>query len=240
MKKSSIMLLGGAGFIFLILLTIVIFLRVKVNDLVQDRGSVEKIEYSGEMETLEYDFEDFNRLTFDDMWDVKIKRGDQYSVKINTDKALIDYIDVEQKGSLLIFSLKNYLSLNQVNSKYLFVEIIMPDLEKIACTGMGQIEIEDMKMKNLEISNSGAVNLLAENSTVENLKLNISGAANASLNDLAARNCDLNISGAASISLTMTGGFLEGRISGAANVSYSGTVSEERVSISGIGTLNRQ
>ena len=60
-----------------------------------------------------------------------------------------------------------------------------------------------------------------------------SGAGDVDLEEVTVTNAEVSVSGAGSIALRMAGGRLTGELSGAADVRYSGTVSEESISRSG-------
>lgn len=241
MKKSGIILLGGAGFIFLIVLSLTIFMRVKVDDFLSASGDPDTtISGTGVMETRDFDFDDFDELYFEDMWDVEIKEGQTFSVSIEADSALFDELNIDDKGRELHFSYDRYIRDARRSGSDVKARITMPDLEKIVFTGMGEVNILDFDLDRLEVLNSGASNIDASNVSIEELRLVVNGAANAELYDIDVENCHLDISGAANIQLNMTGGELTGQVSGAASVSYKGQVSREDVSISGIGSLEKR
>ena len=61
------------------------------------------------------------------------------------------------------------------------------------------------------------------------LMLDMSGAGNVDLGDVPVTDAEVDISGAGKVALRMAGGRLTGDISGAENLEYYGTVSEESV-----------
>lgn len=241
MKKSKIMLLGGAGFVFLIVLALTVFFRLLVDDFLESAGDESaSVEATGIVETKEFDLKNFSELYFENMWDVEIIEGDGYGIAVEADQALFDEMTVRKDGRTVRFSYDRYVRGLSDSNDVVKVKLIMPDLEKIVFSGMGNIELKNFDLDNLVINNSGASNIEAENVSIEKLRLVVNGAANAQLDNIEVENCDLDISGAANIRLTMTGGRLTGQVSGAASVVYSGSVSEENVKVSGIGSLERK
>lgn len=240
MKKSGLLLLGGIGFIFLILLSLTIYFRVKVDDFLSlSKSPQSTITASGITETREFNHSDFDKLYFEDMWDVVIRKGDRFSITIEADSALFEELELDKRGRELHFSYDRYLRNASRSGSDVRATIIMPDLEKIEFKGMGEVQIENFDLDNLDLINSGASNIDARNVRIDKLDLVVNGAANAELFDIEIKNCHLDISGAAKIQLNMTGGELTGQVSGAASVVYKGSVSDERVSISGIGSLEK-
>lgn len=242
MKKSGVMLLAGAGFVFLVLLSLTIFFKVKIVDFLSatQSGGRPTVEGTGVLDSREFDYTGFDRLHFDDLWYVEITGGDSFSIVVEADKALLDGITVDQRGNELFFSCDSYLSSGSSDSGDIHAKIVMPDLERLEFTGMGQVRLNHFALDKLSIVNSGASNIDGSDVTIDSLDLTVNGAANAELFDMNVRNCRLDISGAASIKLNMDGGELTGKVSGAASVLYKGTVSDESVSMSGIGSLKRQ
>lgn len=241
MKRSGIMLLSGAGFIILILLALTVFIRIKLNDFMEFSGNpLSAVTGTGVQESRTYGLKDFDSLRFENMWNVVIREGREFSITVEADKALLDVMNVVQSGKEVSLSYDRYLKGVSPEKQNVRAEIVLPDLENLVFTGMGQVSLENLVLDNLVLDNSGASNITARNVSVENLKLKVTGAANAELDDARIRNCDLLISGAASIGLNMNGGELTGEVSGAASVRYSGTVSRESVDVSGIGSLERK
>ena len=241
MKKSRIMLFGASAVVFLALLTLIIFFRVSADKFISFANNPDLIvEPSGIVETREFSYRDFDQVHFESIWDVIITEDDNYSISIKADKALLDELDITKTGKTVNFSYEKFLKGSSRNSGDFKVYITMPELRIIEFTGMGNVELLDFSIDQLDIINSGASNIEAKNVSIEQLNLIINGAANAELSNIDVVNCHLDISGAANIELHMTGGELTGQISGAASVAYSGSVTSESVSISGIGSLERR
>lgn len=242
MKKSGIMLAAGAGFVIIVLLALTVFFRLRIADFtaaaVKNSSSI--VSRSGIMKTKDYNFSDFNQLHFDDMWNVSIKGGDHYSVTVEADEKILDNISIERKGKELFFSYDGNLINSKNSGSDVQATIVMPDLKKLEITGMGQMELHNFNLDELSLLISGASSIGGSGVSVNQLDLIVNGAANAELNSMDIRNCRLNISGAASIQLNMTGGELTGQVSGAASVLYKGSVSNESVSLSGLGSLKRR
>jgi hypothetical protein len=68
----------------------------------------------------------------------------------------------------------------------------------------------------------------------------MSGAGNIDFDDVLVTNADVQVSGAGNLRLNMAGGRLTGHMSGAGNLDYRGTVSEQSVSTSGVVNVRRR
>lgn len=241
MKKSSILLLGAFGVIFISLLILVIFFRVSADNFIHLTNDPDNtVEAVGIIDTISIPFDNFDSLNFNGVWNVVVKQSDDYTIEITADKALLNELDIEKKGTTIDFSHEKYLNGGSESKYNITVFITSPNLKLIKFAGMGNMLLQDFNIETLDIINSGASNIKAEGVTIEMLNLVVSGAANAELSNINIKNCHLDISGAANIELNMTGGELSGLISGAASVVYGGSVSSESVRISGIGSLQKK
>jgi hypothetical protein len=242
MKKSTMMLTGGATLILLILITLVSFFRFSADRFIDfSKNPNETVEKTGIIESKEFNLKNFDSLIFSSVWDVTIVEGEQYKIRLSADKAILNELQVKQSGNKLEFFYDKYLKgVSTGSDNIVKAEIIMPELKEINFSGLGNLKMSNFSIDTLKIVNSGASNIEAENVVINQLNLFVNGAANAELSNIDIKNCYLDISGAANIELNMAGGKLTGKVSGAADVVYSGIVAEESVIVSGIGSLKRK
>lgn len=241
MKKSRLMLISGGIFILLILFAVASFLRIAANDFINFvKVSHELTEISGERETEHINFKNFNSLTFTELWDVTISYGEDFQIILTADKGILDLVSIEKDERLINFAYEKSPDGLIGKNRTVSVEITMPDLKVITFNGMGDIRLHDFYLQTLDINNAGASNIVAENVVIDQLNLSLNGTANADMESSKIKNCTLDISGASNIVLNMSGGILDGQISGASIVTYSGPVSEEAVIVKGIGSLIRE
>ena len=62
---------------------------------------------SGDLETQEMAYTDFNKLEIGSAFDAEITRGDSYSVNITADDNVFQYLDVHQSGETLKIGLRS-------------------------------------------------------------------------------------------------------------------------------------
>lgn len=190
---------------------------------------------SGNVVTETRQVEGFTKIQADGMMDVYLEQG-PYSLKIEADDNLMQYLTSELKGDKLVISTSNkhltyerlrfYISapiLNEINSNGAVQinssrQLGFNDLT-IENSGAGKMDL-DIQAQNLKIDNSGATNCILRG-TVENLAIKMSGAGSIDAENLVAQNAKLNVSGAGTIR-THAVQELDVKISGAAKVSYKG------------------
>lgn len=86
----------------------------------------------------ELDFKFFNKIIIRDKFSVTIKQGDAYLVKLNTNRNLMDFLAVEQKGAILYVKMKpNHFYKDAI----LEAEILLPDLIALEVGGMSAVTL---------------------------------------------------------------------------------------------------
>ena len=105
--------------------------------------------------------------------------------------------------------------------------------------GASEAELSGFNGERLTITASGATEIDGEDGRYAALALNVSGAGDVDLRDVVATDARVTLSGAGEIKVGMNGGILSGSLSGAGNIEYYGTISENRVSIAGFGRVDQ-
>jgi hypothetical protein len=90
---------GKRVFIYLALLSI-------ITALLGASGCDNTVTGSGEIATWDMAYTDFNRLEISSTFDVTINRADSYLVRITIDKALYEYLKIDQRGDTLRIGLE--------------------------------------------------------------------------------------------------------------------------------------
>jgi hypothetical protein len=160
---------------------------------------------SGKTVTKTYDYQNFNKVTFDDLdGKLEIEVGKPFSIKITIDDNLLNLLSlVEHAGDKqLTVSLKG----NRNNKMYIedtkiSVKITIPYIEEVANNGNSDLKITNINSKNfksenpdngsttltgmvdnLEVICRGNGNLNAEKLTAKNAKITCRGNGNAKVN----------------------------------------------------------
>lgn len=83
---------------------------------------------SGKLVQNPYQFTDFTRLTFSNLFKAKISQADSFSVMVTVDDNIEKYLDVTQHGNELRFTLENGHGYRNIT---LNVNITLPGLERL-------------------------------------------------------------------------------------------------------------
>jgi hypothetical protein len=198
-------------------------------------------ELSGERGSRTYDHANFDGIEVSGQWQITLERGDAWRVAIDAPAELVDNLRVEQDGDRLELDIDGErwfggFGRDNAGPK---ATITMPALESITLSGASQVSFSGFDGESLSIASSGASEIRATTSRFDALSLELSGAGNADLDEISVTNADVSVSGAANVRLNMTGGRLTGEMSGAGNLAYRGTVSEQSIDTSGFVNVRR-
>ena len=113
---------------------------------------------SEETSSVNLPFKNFNEIIVSDKFHVKIKQGENYSVKIKSNANMKDFLAVEKKYTVLLVKMKpNHFYKDAI----LEVEITMPDLVYLDVNGMSNATFENFsnlgEMK-IEVSEASKIN----------------------------------------------------------------------------------
>ena len=219
-------------------------------------GSLIPIRGNGTITQQNFPLNDFKTVSVSGDWTVEITQNVTFSVTVDADRNLFDYLDIRVDGNhnLHIGFKKGYA----ISNAHCKVSIKMPILERlttsdsitgviksfnnmsekamsIAISGSGDITANNIKVKNLalEISGSGDFKATGEAQTFTG---SISGSGNIKAVDLKTEKANISISGSGSAKVWFTNS-LKAHISGSGSVLYKGNPANVISDISGTGSV---
>lgn len=147
----------------------------------------------GVLATEDREVSDFSAIDFKGITRADIRIGNEYSLKIEADKNLVQHVDGYVANGTLIVGLDCSTDADFIN-----VKITLPNLEAIRNMGSGEIKVLDnIDCNDFEISQLGSGNIYA-NGTFGNANFTISGSGNIMVNG-SARNLSGRITGSGAI-----------------------------------------
>ena len=209
---------------------------------------------SGKTVTLDFDFKDFTQVRVGSAFTLDITQGDDYSIRVEVDDNLEQYLDVKRSGDTLQIGLKPRLSIVFGNTT-LRARVTLPQLTGLEASGASRCDIvgfsSDQRL-TLEASGastvrgaiaSGAAKIEASGaSTIDldgsgtDLNAVASGASTLRLEDFAVSDARADASGASRITVNVTG-TLDATASGASSVRYVGDPAKVRENSSGASSI---
>lgn len=218
--------------------------------------STTRITGSGKTVTVDFDFDDFTRVKASSAFTVDITQGESYSIQVEVDDNLEQYLEVTRSGDTLQIGLKPVSG--WFGNKTLRAQITMPQLTGLNLSGASNCEITGFSSdKRLDVEASGASSLRGDisggaakieasgASTIEltgsapDLTAIASGASTLRLDDFAVKDASVEASGASRITVNATG-TLNARASGASTVRYVGEPARLNKDASGASTIGRK
>ena len=243
MRKSSMAILSALGVLALIVVVLVGLGRTAITRISSNTQDLKSVDFSNKV-TTKFNVKDFQNLTFIGTWKVDLKQGKDWQVELTYPK------DIE--GDLKVTSRNNELILNPHvrtvhwglwgggHDRNLQARIVMPNLQALNITGASDMHLTGFRGDNLNVTVSGASNIEGNGGHYNNLNLTLSGAGKVDLRDMKFVNARLILSGAGSVDLGMDGGVLSGNLSGFGHITYYGSISDNRLNISGFGKVTRK
>lgn len=192
---------------------------------------------SGYLVSVSKTFSDFQNIEASHLFDITIIQSNNYSVEIEIDDNLLEYLIAEKHGDKLSLGLTNNNSYNNVTARAV---IGMPDIHSISLSGASCLHFDDMEIDHslsVELSGASKVtgNLTAGDvyfqlsgasymnltGSGDDLTIDGSGASSIEFGNFHTQNASINLSGA-SYSLIYTDGLLDISLSGASVLYYKG------------------
>lgn len=200
----------------------------------------------------------FDRVEVSTLGELTIIQGDTESLVIETDDALMPYIETKVTNNKLTIGFKNNVSINFSNNGIhptLHVTLTVKDLRDLDVSGLAEVNCDSLQTAELSIDLSGAGHITVDSLAVITLSVDISGLGGVTLagtatdqyinisgaggyqgGDLESATTTISLSGLGGATVWVTGS-LEVDISGAGGVNYYGnpTITQD---VSGLGRLH--
>ncbi|HEV7779773.1 MAG TPA: head GIN domain-containing protein [Chitinophagaceae bacterium] len=217
-------------------------------------GHNDRIRGNGTIKTEKRSTGSFSKVDVGGNIEVYIKQDSVYSVRIETDENLLEYIIVRTDGDQLVIEPKDHSNLSGTNDIKVYVSA--PVFKKLEVSGASSIsteglvsseeidiEISGASSANLELKSprvsaeiNGASNVLLKGQT-KDLKIEGGGASHARCFDLLSENANVDVSGASSAEVFASVS-LKADASGASHIKYKGAATHTGTA-SGAGSISK-
>ena len=158
----------------------------------------------------------FNGVDVGGVFQVDISAGKDFSVKIEADDNLMQFIQTEVNDGVLKITTSERLK----SHNPLRIIVTAPEIDSIEASGASNVSLAGVKNSELRIDTSGAskVNLQGETAS---LSIEVSGASEVEAESLKAENATIDASGASHATVFVTGRLVSDA-SGASKIGYTG------------------
>jgi len=192
------------------------------------------IEGSGDLETRDFDFDDFKAIELNGGLDIEITVGEKQSVAITLDDNLFDNLEMDVSGGTLLIEWEESCDSHRKSK----VVITMPKLEEIELNGAGDVVVERFRGDAFKFRLRGAGDLTIEGE-VDELDISLSGAGDINARKLKAKNVDVTVSGVGTADVTALDS-IDARVSGVGDINYWGDPEHEKTRVSGLGDIDKK
>ncbi len=232
MKKIGIVVFGAAIIVGVVIANFFSFGKMTGN--LFNFSFHSGIKGSGHAASEPRDASGFKQVEVGGVFQVEITAQKDFSVQVDADDNLLQYIKTEVDGDVLKIEYEK-----DINSKTpIRVRISAPDIERIESSGASKITMADLKNSLLDLDSSGASRISVAGETAR-LNAQVSGASNIDADNLKAADADVDASGASRAYVNVTGK-LKADASGASHVIYSGNPSNVEKESSGASSIKQK
>lgn len=189
----------------------------------------------GDVESRKVEVSGFSKIVSSGVWEIRVVRGDEWSVEVEAPARLFDYLEVKERGDILSLGWRRSLTM-WGNVPTPVAKITVPSLRSVELSGACELSLRGLVEDRFSIEVSGAADVVGEEGAFGELDLEVSGAGRVNLEEVEIENAEVEISGAAHVTLWVTER-LWGSVSGAGSLRYRGNPSEVDVDVSGAGSI---
>jgi Putative auto-transporter adhesin, head GIN domain len=192
------------------------------------------IKGSGTIKTEKRELGAFSSVEIIGAYEIRITCQQPQSLEIEGDDNILPIIRTEvHDGVLRISNEKDYQGTSP-----LVVRIKVPDLQRVASMGAGDIRIAKLKNEKLDVQSTGAARIEAEGET-KFVGISSTGAGKVEFYDLHAERAKVTVTGAAKVDVYASQQ-LDTTVSGVGQVTYDGNPGVVNKSVSGIGRVSQR
>ncbi|MHB9139149.1 MAG: head GIN domain-containing protein [Victivallaceae bacterium] len=172
---------------------------------------------SGQNVSVTKTFAAFDEVSINGAFDIEIQRAAGFQVTIKADRKAVEFINADVSNEKLSISMKKDYNLDGV----IKIIITLPALNKVEFTGAGNIVINDVAGKKLELIAENSAGDFIITGKTDDLKLKIDGAVSIDAGKLLAQNTEIEADGAVSVKVNVQKN-LTVKASGASMIRYAG------------------
>ncbi|TCK97934.1 putative autotransporter adhesin-like protein [Natranaerovirga hydrolytica] len=201
-----------------------------------------------------YEYTDFDAIDIGHVFTSEIIQGDHYSVSINMDDNLYEYLEIQNNNGTLEINMKDK---NNIQEATLEATIVMPDIQSLNLQGVTHTYISGFDhLETMDINVSGVSSLEGELSgetlTVEvdgtssiilkgsfsKGNMTIEGVSSGGFSDLIVEELDITVSGVSSSKVNVIEE-LTATVDGLSDLKYKGDPKETSIVVSSMASVNK-
>ncbi|MEP7214270.1 MAG: head GIN domain-containing protein [Acidobacteriota bacterium] len=192
------------------------------------------VQGSGNISTETRDARDFKSVEVGGIFQVEIVAQKDFSVQVEADDNLLQYIKTEVDGDVLKIESDERIKSNSP----IRIRISAPNIERVEATGASKVTVADLKNESIDLDTSGASKISLAGETMK-LTIGVSGASKIDAENLKAESANVDASGASHVAVNATE-TLRSEASGASRITYTGNPKNVQKDVSGASSINQK
>jgi len=170
----------------------------------------------GNVETRTFDLADFDQIVVNGMADLKYTQGNAFSVKVEANEEVFQYLDYRVDKGVLILETKDKV---QPMAETFDIYVSSPELKIMSINGAAEVLVEGIDSKqDLTIAVNGSTECELKDICVPTLYFTINGAGELEASKLRLEKFYLTINGAGEANLSGSADYASFRVSGAGDI----------------------
>lgn len=198
-------------------------------------GHGERIEGSGDFQTRTFELDGFDGIRIDGVFVVEVTVGEDFSVELEAEDNLIEYLIVEVRRGQLVLDMEDGVELE--TDEEFRVTVSMPKLVKVQGEGVYQLRARGLDNERTEIYAEGVGEIELEGRT-HDLRVECEGVGDVDLRGLVAQNARVHLEGIGDVRVFVEQE-LTARVDGMGQLSYSGDPESVDDEVNGFGSIRR-
>ena len=176
----------------------------------------------GNVETRTFDLADFDQIVVNGMADLKYTQGNAFSVKVEANEEVFQYLDYRVEKGVLILETKNKV---QPMAETFNVYVSSPVLKTVSMNGAAEATFEGIDAKqDLTITVNGSTECELKDICVPTLTFTINGAGELEANRLRVEKFYLSINGAGEAEISGSADYASFSVNGAGDIDARGLI----------------
>jgi hypothetical protein len=177
---------------------------------------------------------DFDGVSVEGVFELEIRVGKDFSVEVEADDNLLQYIKTEVDGGILnIETTEGVKSSNPIR-----IRVTSPEINTLRASGASKVSLAGVNNSSLDVESSGASKITMEGETSE-VRIEASGASSVDAEALKAASASVDSSGASKVSVFAIERLVSDA-SGASKIAYSGNPASVEKNTSGSSRVHRK
>jgi hypothetical protein len=224
-----------ASLAIVVILLILTTLACQLSDVQISTGIGSGIRGSGDIVTETRSISGVNGVDLGTFGDVIIEIGDQETLRIEAEDNLIEYFETQVRAGTLHIDTQPGFNLNPTKPVKFFLTVT--ELENVAISGSGDIQVPDLEADEFAIEIGGSGDVSMSDLTSERLTIDIGGSGDVTTEGLNVVAFDTDIGGSGDIDVEeLNGETLSLDVNGSGNLRINGgQVNDQEIDVNGSG-----